>query len=64
MRLYTRREAAEFLRIGRSTLDAWTARGWIKTVRLGRRVLYTEEELERVIREGIPPRSGKGNSDA
>lgn len=53
-RLFTRKEAAEMLRIGTSTLDAWARRGLIRPIHLGRRVLYPSEEVERIARQGIP----------
>jgi len=46
--LYTRREAADILRVGRSTLDSHISGGRIRVVRLGRRVLVPSSEIERL----------------
>jgi excisionase family DNA binding protein len=52
-------QAAELLAI-----SPWTVRGYIKTgklkpVRLGRRVLLAEDELERLVAEGQEPREAQ-----
>ena len=44
--LYTRKEAAEALRISTDTLDRLTAAAKIKKVEIGSRVFYTPESLE------------------
>ena len=54
--LYTRKEAAEVLRIHVRTLDAEERRGSIRAIRIGTtctraRVLYKRTELERYIDE-------------
>jgi hypothetical protein len=45
-------------------ISHWTLRkhagaGWIKVVRLGRRVFVDAEEMERIRREGLPSLSGE-----
>jgi len=48
-------EAAELLRISPWTVRSYIRDGKLKPVRLGRRVLLAEEELERVVAEGQQP---------
>jgi excisionase family DNA binding protein len=52
--LYTRREAAQMLSICVSSLDVMIARGMLRAVRKGRRVLVHRAELDRVARQDIP----------
>ena len=47
-------EAAQALRVSPWSLRAWAKRGEVKVVRLGRRVLIPREEIERIVREGLP----------
>ena len=56
-RLHSVDEAAELLRVKPVTVRSWVYKGWLVPVRLGRRVLLTERELERFIEEGM--RRGK-----
>jgi excisionase family DNA binding protein len=49
-RLYTIAEVMEILRIGRTTLYRHIKAGLIKPMKLGGKVLFTERELERVIK--------------
>lgn len=44
-------DAAVVLGIGRSTLYELIAAGQIKTVKIGRRTLVAQDELERYVRE-------------
>jgi excisionase family DNA binding protein len=46
--LFTRREAATALRLGRSSTDKLIANGTVKVVRLGRRVLIPASEIDRL----------------
>jgi excisionase family DNA binding protein len=48
-RLRTREEAAEVLRISESKLDDLADTGHIQPVRIGRRVLYHPDEIQRFI---------------
>lgn len=50
--VFTRQEAAEFLRIGESTLDDLVRRALIVPNRATRRPLYLRTELLRFMREG------------
>ncbi|MGH9685260.1 MAG: excisionase family DNA-binding protein [Candidatus Acidiferrales bacterium] len=52
--LYTRREAAEALSVGVSTLDLMIHRGMIRSVRKGRRVLVHKNELARAAVKNFP----------
>lgn len=53
-KLYTVPESAKKLRISVPTIRAWVAQGRIKPVRLGRRVLFTEGQLQKIIDAGKP----------
>lgn len=53
LRLHTRPETADILRMHVRTLDAHIAEGRIRATRLGQRVLVSAEEIERLIAEGI-----------
>jgi excisionase family DNA binding protein len=48
-------EAAELLRISPWTVRSYIRDGKLKPVRLGRRVLLAEDELERLVAEGQEP---------
>lgn len=52
-RLSSVEEAAELLRISKWTVRGYIKAGKLKPVRLGRRVLLTDEELERLVAEGL-----------
>ncbi len=59
-RLYDIEESAEILRVAPVTVRAWVSQGKLMPVRLGRRVLLTEKELERFVEEGM--RKGKSKT--
>jgi len=48
-----RQEAADELRLSLSSLDAALARGEIRSVRIGKRILIPATELERLIAEAV-----------
>lgn len=48
---YTREEVANKLNIALSTLHEYTREGKIKAHKIGRRVLYTEENLHNALKE-------------
>ena len=50
LNVYTRREAAEALRISLRTLDTLLAQGKLRGRRIGRRVLVPQSELEKLLR--------------
>ena len=56
-KLHNVEEAAELLRVKPVTVRAWINQGHLSAVRLGRRVLLTERELQRFIENGM--REGK-----
>lgn len=41
----SKKEAAAYLRVHLNTLDRWIKKGWIKTHRVGYRVLIYESDL-------------------
>ena len=50
-RLLNRKETAEYLRLGVSTIDKLLATKKLKPVRIGRRVLFLQEDLDKFIQE-------------
>jgi excisionase family DNA binding protein len=52
--LFSRAEAAAQFSISVSSLDVMVARGMLKVIRKGRRVLIHRSEIERVARQDIP----------
>jgi len=57
-------EAAELLRISRWTVRSYIRDGKLKPVRLGRRVLVEETELERFVAENKKVEDGRGVANA
>jgi excisionase family DNA binding protein len=47
--LLTIKEAHEFLRISRVTLDNWRRKGIVKGVKLGSRVLFVKSDLLKIV---------------
>jgi len=58
--LFNIKEAASKLKVSPLTLRGWIYEGKLAPVKLGRRLLLTERELERFIEEG--KRQGKKTS--
>jgi excisionase family DNA binding protein len=59
-------EAARLLGISPWTVRAYVREGKLPAVRLGRRVLVTEDALERFVAQGqinVNPRAGGGNAE-
>lgn len=52
-KVYLPAEAADALKVSRRTVERYIERGSIKAIRFAGRNLITEEELARVLREGI-----------
>lgn len=50
--LYSRREAAKAMGVSERTLDRLRESGHIKSVEVGRNVLFSYEELARIAKEG------------
>lgn len=48
----TRKEVAEILKVTLPTLHDWTKLGWLKSYKIGTRVLYKRSEVDEAI-EGI-----------
>lgn len=46
---YTRKEAAQLLKISLPTLHAWAGKGLIRQSKIGNRVLIEEAEVQKVI---------------
>ena len=51
---YNRKEAAEMLRVSLPTLAALTDKGRITAKRVARRVLYSADEIDRLVESGDP----------
>jgi excisionase family DNA binding protein len=49
-------DAAATLRVKPSGLRRWIREGKVNVVRLGRLVRISEDEIERIMREGLPPK--------
>ena len=47
----TRKEVAEILRISLPTLNEWTKMGFIRSYRVGRRILYKVDEIDHSLKE-------------
>lgn len=50
-RFLTRKETAELLRISLPTLADWTKLGFLHAINIGRRVLYSYAEVQRLLKE-------------
>ena len=50
-KMYSREEACKFLHISEPTIWKWERDGKIKGIRAGRRVLFSTQELQRLINE-------------
>ena len=46
----TRKETAEILRISLPTLTDWTRQGFLNTINIGRRVLYSYSEVQGLLK--------------
>jgi len=62
LQIYSRREAAEALRVSLRTLDTLLAQGKLRGRRIGRRVLVPQSELEKLLRRDteIDPAQNNG----
>lgn len=47
----TRKETAEILRISLPTLTDWTRQGFLNTINIGRRVLYSYSEVQGLLKK-------------
>ena len=53
-RFYSAEEIAEYLHIGAQTVRAWLRDGKVKAVKFGRSWRISDEELKRIVAEGVP----------
>lgn len=51
---YSAEEIAEYLKVGAQTVRAWIREGKVKAVKFGRSWRVADEELKRIIAEGVP----------
>lgn len=52
-KVFTTKQVSEFFHVKEYTVRKWIRQEKIKATKVGRRWLITEEEVERVIKEGI-----------
>lgn len=52
-KMYTLKEVSELLQIHRRTLYTWITKGKLITVKVGSQHRITQEELERIAKEGV-----------
>jgi excisionase family DNA binding protein len=50
-KLLSRNQVAEYLHISLPTLNEWTKLGWLKSYKIGNRVLYKSDEVDKGLRE-------------
>lgn len=53
-RFYSAEEVAEYLHIGAQTVRAWLRDGKVKAVKFGRSWRIADDELKRIVAEGVP----------
>lgn len=53
----TRSQVAELFSACPNTISNWVRWGILRPVRIGRRLFFMREEIERLVREGAPARS-------
>ncbi|HNZ55671.1 MAG TPA: helix-turn-helix domain-containing protein [Candidatus Paceibacterota bacterium] len=63
MELYTKKEMCEKLKISLAMLNRGLAAGALNFTKIGRRVLFSEEELARVAKEGFTVPKRRGNDE-
>jgi excisionase family DNA binding protein len=51
---WTAEELADYLKVGAQTVRAWVRSGKVKAVKFGRSWRIADEELKRIIAEGVP----------
>jgi excisionase family DNA binding protein len=59
---YSRKEVARMLQISLPTLNDWTKLGWLKSYKIGNRVLYKREEVEEAVTHSSIKKNQKGTS--
>lgn len=58
----TRSEVAALLKISLPTLNDWTKQGWLLSYKIGNRVLYKPDEVEKAIAKVSTFKFKKGNN--
>lgn len=53
-RFYSAEEIAEYLKVGAQTVRAWIREGKVKATKFGRSWRVPDDELKRIIAEGVP----------
>jgi len=56
-------ELAEQLSVSHWTIRSWISRGTIRSVKIGRRRLIPQGELQRIAREGLPSLASSPRND-
>lgn len=49
-KIYTIQEVAELLRVNQMTIRRWIKSGKIKSIKIGRKYLFNESELKRLLK--------------
>lgn len=52
-KVYTTKEVASIFRVCAATVRKWVKQGRIQGVKIGRKWTFPEEEVKRVIKEGV-----------
>lgn len=50
-KLMSRKDVADYLQISLPTLSEWTKMGWLRSYKIGNRVLYKSKEVDNSLRE-------------
>lgn len=53
-RFYSAEELAEYLKLGPQTVRAWIREGKVKAIKFGRSWRIADDELKRILAEGVP----------
>ena len=56
----TRKEVASLLKVSLPTLHDWTKLGWLKSYKIGNRVLYKKDEVEQSLNQVLFQKGKKG----
>ena len=62
--MFTKREAAQGLRVSLFTIDQWLSQGKLQRVKAGGRTLIRQSELERFLRENGSTSQGRKKTAA
>lgn len=50
-KLMSRKDVADYLQISLPTLSEWTKMGWLRSYKIGNRILYKSKEVDNSLRE-------------